>query len=312
MEKRRQQLDEQELILAAEVLHVKPEELKNIVPLKKGMTNNSFLFSCKGKKYIIRIPGEGTDRLIDREKEAAVYGLIREKHICDNVLYIDPDSGYKITEFIENARTCNPLNEQDVQKCMKMLRQFHERRLSVDHTFDIFQMIDFYEALRGNVSSIYSDYNDTKRKVQTLKAFIDSQKKGWVLTHIDAVPENFLIVTKEGGDEDIWLIDWEYAGMQDPHVDIAMFCVYALYDKKQVDRLIHIYFSNECEKSTIIKIYCYIAACGLLWSNWCEYKRTLGIEFGEYARRQYGYAKDYYKIAVEEMEQIREDKNEQG
>lgn len=89
--------------------------------------------------------------------------------------------------------------------------------------------------------------------------------------------------------------------MQDPHVDIAMFCIYSLYDRDQVERLIDIYFDNHCPEETRIKIYCYIAACGLLWSNWCEYKRSLGVEFGEYSLRQYRYAKDYYKIVHERL-----------
>ena len=46
----------------------------------------------------------------------------------------------------------------------------------------------------------------------------------------------------------------------------------------------------------------YIAACGLLWSNWCEYKRSLGVEFGEYSLRQYRYAKEYYRIVREELQ----------
>ena len=53
-----------------------------------------------------------------------------------------------------------------------------------------------------------------------------------------------------------------------------------------------------------IKIYCYISVCGLLWSNWCEYKRTLGVEFGEYAIKQYWYAKHYYSIAMKEIKKI--------
>ena len=85
--------------------------------------------------------------------------------------------------------------------------------------------------------------------------------------------------------------------MQDPHVDIAMFCIYALYDRDQVEQLIDIYFDNKCSNEVRTKIYCYIAACGLLWSNWCEYKLDLGVEFGEYSLCQYRYAKDYYKIA---------------
>ena len=98
------------------------------------------------------------------------------------------------------------------------------------------------------------------------------------------------------------LTDWEYAGMQDPHVDIAMFCIYSLYDRQQCDRLIDLYFDGKCDLTTRIKIYIYIAMCGLLWSNWCEYKRKLGVEFGEYSLRQYRYAKDFYRAAKELME----------
>lgn len=89
--------------------------------------------------------------------------------------------------------------------------------------------------------------------------------------------------------------------MQDPHVDLAMFCIYAMYDKTGVDRLIDIYFTGDCDHSVRIKIYCYIAACGLLWSNWCEYKRNLGVDFGEYSLRQYRFAKDYYRIFRHEL-----------
>ena len=70
--------------------------------------------------------------------------------------------------------------------------------------------------------------------------------------------------------------------------------------------MIDLYFAEGCEKTLRIKIYCYIAACGLLWSNWCEYKRTLGVEFGEYSLRQYRYAKEYYRIAREEMREMEE------
>ena len=181
---------------------------------------------------------------------------------------------------------------------MKKLRDFHSLNLKVGHKFDIFKQIDFYEYLWDGAPSVYRDYNDTKIKAFELKEYIDNCKIEMCLTHIDAVPDNFLFTA----DGDIRLIDWEYAGMQDPHVDIAMFCIYALYDRKQVDRLIDIYFENKCEKQTRLKIYCYIAACGLLWSNWCEYKRSLGVEFGEYSLRQYRYAKEYYKIFKEEYD----------
>ena len=189
---------------------------------------------------------------------------------------------------------------------MKRLRYFHEMKLKVNHEFDIFGQMEFYETLWEGTPSVYKDYEKTKANVLSLKPYIDAHIGEKVLTHIDAVPDNFLFVEKDGKEE-IRLIDWEYAGMQDPHVDVAMFCIYSLYNKRQVDRLIAAYFTEGCNDATRIKIYCYIAACGLLWSNWCEYKRNLGVEFGEYSLRQYRYAKDYYRIVQDELKKKQEE-----
>ena len=286
-----------------DALHADMEEITQVTVLKKGMTNRSFLFSCKGKRYIMRIPGEGTAQLVDRRHEATVYQAIREKNICDDIAYISPDNGYKITEYLADARVCNPEKAEDVRRCMQRLREFHELRLTVAHTFDIFGQIEFYESLWNGAPSIYKDYRQTKENVFSLRGYIDAHVQERVLTHIDAVPDNFLFVKRDDGSEEIRLIDWEYAGMQDPHVDIAMFCIYALYDRRQVDETIAAYFPGGCSEAVRLKIYCYIAACGLLWSNWCEYKWTLGVEFGEYSLRQYRYAKEYYRIVRDTLEQ---------
>ena len=294
------QLQTDAIQVICEALGAQQNEVTNITVLKKGMTNRSFLFSCKDKKYIMRIPGEGTDQLINRRQEAAVYQTIAGRRICDEIAYINPENGYKITEYLEGARVCDAENEEDLQKCMKKLREVHGQKLRVDHSFDLFGQMEYYESLWEGTPSAYKDYEKTKAHVLQLKDYIEANAGEWVLTHIDAVPDNFLFV-EENGKEEIRLIDWEYAGMQDPHVDIAMFCIYSLYQKEQVDHLIDLYFEGNCDDRTRIKIYCYIAVCGLLWSNWCEYKRNLGVEFGEYSLRQYRYAKDYYKIVQQEL-----------
>lgn len=299
------QLKTDAIRLICKALCAKPEEVTDITVLKKGMTNRSFLFTCKGKKYIMRIPGEGTDQLINRRQEASVYHAIADKNICDDIAYINPENGYKITEFLEGAHVCDPTDYEDVKKCMSRLRDFHEMKLKVAHEFDIFGQMEFYETLWDGTPSVYKDYEKTKANIWSLKPYIDAHAGEKILTHIDAVPDNFLFVQKNGKEE-IRLIDWEYAGMQDPHVDIAMFCIYSLYNKRQVDRLIAAYFTDGCDDATRIKIYCYIAACGLLWSNWCEYKRNLGVEFGEYSLRQYRYAKDYYRIVQDELKKLEE------
>ena len=274
-----------------ECFAVEVDDIKNITVLKKGMTNRSFLFECRNKKYIMRIPGEGTDHLINRKEEAAVYQALENRQICDDVLYMNPDNGYKITAYLEDATNCDAENWNEVEACITKLREFHELNLTVGHRFDIFGQIDFYESLWNGEKSYFKDYEKTKTAIFELKKWIDTLEKKETLVHIDAVPDNFLF-TKDG----IRIIDWEYAGMQDPHVDIAMFSIYSLYSKEQVDHLIDLYFKGEVSSIIRTKIYAYIASAGLLWSNWCEYKRSLGIDFGEYSLCQYRYAKEYSKL----------------
>ncbi|MCR5214647.1 MAG: NTP transferase domain-containing protein [Eubacterium sp.] len=305
-------LENDAIRVAAEELGVNVSGIKNITVLKKGMTNRSFLFTCKDDKYIMRIPGEGTSKLIDRHMEADVYDAIKGKGICDDNVYLNADNGYKITKFIDNSRNCDPLDQGDIEMCMKKLRDFHDMKLSVPHTFDIFAHIDYYEKLWNGASSVYRDYQDTKEKVLSLKDYIDGQDISMGLAHIDSVPDNFMIIEKsEAAGKNmkkdhikIQLIDWEYAGMQDRYVDLAMFSIYSMYDKDHVDNLIDTYFAvggQKTDEDIRTRIYVYISMCGLLWSNWCEYKRGLGVDFGEYSLRQYRYAKDYYKLAKERM-----------
>lgn len=313
------ELDEESNHLKSDAIQVICNELEcreegiiNIEVLKKGMTNRSFLFEVdrgenKGR-YIMRIPGEGTDQLIDRAAEALVYRTISGYSFCDDPVYINSDNGYKITRYIEGVRCCDPENEEDLRLCMKKLRCFHAIPLTVPHTFDLFERIDFYESLWDGQPSIYKDYRKTKENCKRLGSFIDKHRGQMQLTHIDAVPDNFLFDPNVEGEMSIQLSDWEYAGMQDKHVDIAMFCIYSMYGKEQIDKLIDIYFEEDggCNKVTRAKIYCYISVCGLIWSNWCEYKRNLGVEFGEYSLYQYRYGKEYFKYAVELMNEVGE------
>ena len=126
------------LKIISERLNCKTKDIVNIQVLKKGMTNRSFLFSVFGTKYIMRIPGEGTDHLINRANEALVYERIKGHKLCDDLIYMNPDNGYKISKYIEDVRSCDPENIEDLKLCMDKLRRFHELSITVPHTFDIF------------------------------------------------------------------------------------------------------------------------------------------------------------------------------
>lgn len=279
-----------------QTLQVSVQEINQIHVLKKGMTNRSFIFTCQGHHYIMRIPGAGTKQLINRRYEYDVYQAIKGLPYVEQTLYLNPQNGYKLTRFIEHSHNCNPHNWDDVQQSMSLLKRMHQSHLKVSHTFDLGQQIKMYEELR-NGDSAYRDYAEVKARVERLLSIVGQMDKQWTLCHIDANPDNF-VFDDQGH---VYLIDWEYAGMQDPDVDIAMFAIYSMYDLQQVNRLIDCYYQGQCSQATRDKIYAYMAICGLLWSNWCEYKQSLGRDFGEYSIAQYRYAKEYSKLVLEKM-----------
>ena len=280
--------------IISEVFNCSAANIKHSKDLKSGMTNDSFVFSVRGNPgyYILRVPGAGTEMLVSRENEYDVYQKVLPLGICDDIVYICKDSGVKISRYWENSRICDKDSESDVRASMKVLRDFHDLGIEVPHEFCLFERIQYYEGLLHGIPSHYSDYKITKSRIFDLKDYLNIIQKKHVLTHIDAVPSNFLFLPSG----EVYLIDWEYAAMQDPHIDIAMFAVYAMYDKKETDNLINIYFLGNVEPQIRKKIYAYVALCGLLWSNWCEYKAVHGVEFGEYALRQYQFAKEFYEF----------------
>lgn len=272
-----------------------------LIPLKQGMTNDSFIFSINNERYIIRVPGVNTEKIINRHQEYDVYQAIKNEEFVEPVVYIDRDKGYKISKFIEKSHTVNPKDWNEISACLKRLREFHSQPHRVEHCFDVFEHINYYESLMPNVS-IYEDYVDTKKNIESLEPVIENLVEEWTLCHIDAVCDNFLVTENQ----DVYLIDFEYAAMQDPDLDLAMFIVYSLFNRQEIDRIINIYFENQVTPLKRYKMYSYIAMVGLLWSNWCEAKQDKELLNSLYAKQQYDYAKTFYQIVVDEARDLLE------
>ena len=266
-----------------------------LIPLKQGMTNDSFIFSLNNERYTIRVPGVNTDKIINRHEEYDVYQAIKDEEFVEPIVYIDRDKGYKISKFIENSHTVNPKDWNEINACLKRLKEFHNQSHRVEHYFDVFEHINYYESLMPNASK-YEDYKETKKNIESLEPIIENLVKDWTLCHIDAVCDNFLVTENQ----DVYLIDFEYAAMQDPDLDVAMFIVYSLFNRQEIDRIIDIYFEHQATPLKRYKIYSYIAIVGLLWSNWCEAKQDQELLNSSYAQQQYNYAKTFYQIVFDE------------
>lgn len=284
--------DNEAMELVAGVFGVPESEITEIRCLKSGMTNQSFLFQVKGRHYICRIPGPGTQLLIDRKQEKAVYDVVTELGITERIVYFNGNTGYKIAEFYEEARNGNPQNLTDMEKCMALVRKLHGSGLTVEHDFDIGERIGFYERLcKSHGDILFEDYETVKGQMEWLLLELKALKRPKTLSHVDANGDNFLVLP----DGEVRLIDWEYAGMCDPLADVAMCAIYSYYTDEEADRLLRIYLEREPSDEERFSAYAHMALGGFLWSLWAVYKALLGEEFGEYTIIMYRYAKHYFK-----------------
>ncbi len=286
------QSDNEAMELIARTFQVSESEIRSIRCVKAGMTNRSFLFQVHGKSYICRIPGPGTGLLINRKQEAKSLEAVAPLNISERVVYFDSETGYKIAEYYDGARNSDPHSEEDVRRCMELLRRLHNSGIQVEHSFDIRERIAFYENLCKSHGEIpFEDYRQVRRQMTELMDNLDRLNRPRKFSHVDSVADNFIFLP----DGELKLIDLEYAGMCDQLIDIAMCAIYSYYDDEQVDWLIRLYLQREPTEEEQTVIYSYIALGGFLWSLWAIYKSFLGQEFGEYTMIQYRYAKRYYR-----------------
>ena len=296
------QLQNDVIDVIRKVFNVRFEEIRDITVVKKGLTNRSFLFTVHGTRYVMRIPGEGTENLVDRAAEGRVYELLKGKDICDDNVYFDSKSGYKIAKFLENSRESNHLDPADVKRCMQLIRKVHEEKLQTPAKLDLWEIVDYYESLWNGEPSIYRDYEQVKQAAMNMRPFVEAHALEAVLTHGDCNPGNFLFSPGDDGGERVSLIDWEYAAMHDPLVDLSGYTIYFPNDdpKAYADQVTDAYYPEGCAKEIRLLVYCNCALWALYTSNWCEYKMRLGVELGDFAITQYRYVKAFTRIFEEE------------
>lgn len=284
--------DNQAMELVSKVFNIEESEIQNIRCLKSGMTNKSFLFEIKGEHYICRIPGPGTEMLINRKEEKCVYDTVASLGITEHVIYFNGDTGYKISKYYEGVRNADAANWDDIDQCLSLVHKLHDCKLTVPHRFDMRERIDFYENLcKNHCDSLFEDYHQVRQWMNELLDGLDRLNRPEVLSHLDSNVDNFLFLP-DGG---VRLIDWEYAGMCDPIVDISMCAIYSYFNEEDSDRLLKVYLKRDPSDEECYAYYAYMALGGFLWALWAIYKSMLGEEFGEYTIIMYRYAKNYYR-----------------
>jgi thiamine kinase-like enzyme len=66
----------------------------------------------------------------------------------------------------------------------------------------------------------------------------------------------------------MWIVDWEYSGMNDPLWDLGDLAVEGVFDSAQEEELLSAYFEGGPTAAERGRFVIYKAMCDLLWTLW--------------------------------------------
>ncbi len=254
-----------------------------------GMTNHSYKITrTDGMEYLVRIPGEGTEEMINRLDERKSTELACELKIDSELLYFG-DDGRKVMKFIHDPQ---PMNEEVMRRKENLLQaaeifhRLHTCGVDTGGRFEVFEMAALYERIiREGGVAFYADYEAVKQTVMDIKAAVDQGGEApRVPCHNDSLMGNWVL----DGDGKLYLIDWEYSGMNEAMWDLSCLSIEADYTPENDDQLLAAYYSRPAtveEKKRFIAAKLYV---DYLWTLWGLTRVPFDGDFmQEYADNRY-------------------------
>jgi thiamine kinase-like enzyme len=229
-----------------------------------GLTNRVYQLSSA----VLRVPGKGTEEYINRANEAAAARAASEAHVSPEVLYADATSGIMVTRLITGAITMTP--EQFKARLAAparagvALHRLHSSGAVFPFRFELFAMIDDYlKVLSGKDVTLPDGYHDVVREAGHIRDVLAKNPVPLAPCHCDPLCENFL----DDGSR-MWIVDWEYAGMNDPMWDLGDLSVEGGFDDGQDLEMLTAYFGADPPPRDHARMVIYKAMCDLLWTLW--------------------------------------------
>lgn len=231
-----------------------------------GLTNRNYRIEVGAERFVLRIPGEGTSEYIDRRAESMNARIAADAGVNAEVIFFDEADGVELTRFVDGV-TMNAERFKDlgaVRRAAEAFRRMHRCGRPFASRFELFQMMDGYlELLRKKEARIPEGYERVQAESEAVRAALNANPAPLAPCHCDPLAENFLDDGRR-----MTIVDWEYAGNNDPMWDLGDLSVEAAFGPEQDTALLAAYFAGEPPAAEAGRMVMYKAMCDLLWTLW--------------------------------------------
>ena len=275
------------------------EQIENEVKISQigGMSNKNFKVTKGVYEYVLRVPGIGAEGMVVRSNEEQNSLQACKMGINPPIRYFNSETGIKLADFVKNAETLNRATIQrpsNMKKIANIFRTLHHSHVRFGNEFNVFKEILNYEHLLVKAEGkMYEGYEPIRNKVFQLEDYLNQLGVSVKPCHNDLVAENFL----KAEDGTIYLIDWEYSGMNDPMWDIAALFLESDFTDESKDYFLSHYFDGNEPENARKKILVYQILMDYFWAVWTCIKEAQGDDFGTYGM-------DRYTRSIENLKKI--------
>ena len=256
--------------------------------LEGGMSNYTYVVETRGKRYTYRVPGKYAEKFVDRVEEWDNIQEVNKLSLNNATSYVEVISGEKLAEYVEGTI----LSETDVvsynEMSVKALKTIHNSNLRFKDYNAFGRLADYERYCREMGFTHPKEYIELRGKLDQMRqAHADVPM---VPCHCDYQPTHLVV----SGDK-LYVLDWEFAGMNDPFYDIACYGN-AGFDKAL--SLLEAYVGHKPTSQELRRLYYHRAFQCLQWYNVAIFKdrvglsRDLNMDFNHVAAFFFGMAKD--------------------
>ena len=212
-----------------------------VSPLGGGITNQNYRVDVGSESFFLRIAGANTELLgINREYEHAANLAAGRLGIAPEVIYFIQPEGYLVTRFI----TGRPLPPEEIRQ-----------RENIRRVMDTVRKIHMMPEIPGNFSTFRTieNYSETARSYGVtfprnfdwlLECMVEAEKALMTSPYAPRPCHNDLLNANFLTNGQLYIVDWEYAGMGDRFFDLANFSDHHELSDEQDRWLLECYFGE--------------------------------------------------------------------
>ena len=238
-------------------------KLIKINPINSGITNINFEVIVGEKSFFLSIPSSSSELLnIDYKNKYYNNKICGKINISPKVTHFIESENLLVTEFIKSKTSSLAIfqSSKEIEQLVNSIKLLHNANPFLKN-FNMLSQISYYQNI------LKKDYMPQKlnryvNNIKSLKNKLYLPNHKLVSCHNDLLAEN--IINKNN---QIFIVDFDYSGNNDPCFELGNLSVEMEYDDEQINKLVRSYY-GEINENIISRVNLQGVVSDIGWSLW--------------------------------------------